>query len=182
MRKNALQLAAALCAMLLTLAACTDDALPAPSAPPDNDIDWIDILPEPEGAFELTEVEFAYYEKFIRTGDISVLYGVDPFSVIRISLQAAVDGNIEHEFSLFHPDTLDGLTLESYLAANNPETAGGPEFLQRMADLFFSQMDQGEFTRDGDRAWVSFYTELGEPLTLSARQNDDGIWLVEFSW
>ena len=181
MSKRILQLAA-VCAMLLTLAACADgigrmDLLPVDDADP-----WIEMLPEASGVFELTEYERAHYEGFIRAGDVSVLYGLEPVSVIRLSIQAAIDGNFEHEFLLFHPDTLGQITLEDHLPPPDapPEFAGTPEFRQHMANLFFSQIDQGYFTQDNERASISFYTETGEAMTLHARQDEGGVWLVEW--
>ncbi|MCL2853261.1 MAG: hypothetical protein FWE20_09560 [Defluviitaleaceae bacterium] len=185
MRKNPLQLmlAAAVCALPLTLTACVDDGVPAPIPPVENviDIDWLDMLPESDGIFELTAAERAFYDEFIRTGDTSVLYGADPVSIIKLSVQAAIDGNFEHEFYLFHPDTIGDMTLEDHLPPPDapPEFAGTPEFRQRMADLFFWRIDEGELELDGGRARISFYTDSGEPMTLGARLNEDGVWLVE---
>ncbi|MCL2853260.1 MAG: hypothetical protein FWE20_09555 [Defluviitaleaceae bacterium] len=138
-------------------------------------------IPETVGVFELSEAERAYYDEYILTGDLSALEGIEPVSVLRVWIQAGIDGNLEHEFNLFHPDTLDGETLEAYLESNSPEFAGSPAIRQRWANVFFSHLEDGEFVvdADGSRGTLIFYTETEERISLSVRQNEAGIWLVE---
>ena len=170
------------CVLLMTFTACVDQSAAIPDLGEDTGLDeWIDMIPDVDGSFVLTVDERELYDEYIRTGNISVLYGAGPVSVIKLSIQAAIDGHFEHEFNLFHPDTLGGLTLEDHLPPPDApsEFAGSPEFRQRIANVFFWQIDQGEFEQDGERACVSFYTGTGESMTLAARLNESGIWLVE---
>ena len=147
-----------------------------------NDL-WLPLIPPAEGTFELTESEHAFYDEFILTGNIAALYGAAPASMIKIQMQAAIDGYFERSFILYHPHTLDGLTPEEYLPT--PETplehTGTPETRQAWANVLFSQIDDGELEIRNDLALVMFYTELDEHVTLWTRQNEDGVWLIEFN-
>ena len=200
----------AICVALLMLAACNQDSGPAPDVvdytpelPPTEEIVitpeietpmaelWEYDIDNPEspfylpadGSFELTEAELAAFEEYVRTGDLAALAGVEPVSVIKIWIQAGIYGHLEHEFNLFHPDTLDGDTLELFIFHNTSDGLDGTvRIRQRFADIFFAEMEAGEFTDEGDRAHISFYAETGEAITLSARLNDEGIWLVERPW
>ena len=203
----------ALCVILLALAACNDEGAPeeplseldqflqsieageeielTPMQPfeipehyldPDHP-DFPFYIPETVGVFELSAAERAYYDEYILTGDQSVLAGVDPLSVLKIWMQAGIDGNFKHEFNLYHQDTLDGHTLEAHLASDVPEIAGSPAIRQRWANVFFSQIDDAEFVERAEggivRGDISFYTEGGELIVIGLRQNEAGIWLVE---
>ncbi|MCL2674832.1 MAG: hypothetical protein FWE92_05825 [Defluviitaleaceae bacterium] len=175
-------------------------APPAPTPPENNtqntsreaaeftqaDIDafnltWLDLIPEAEGSFELSAEERAIYEEYILTGDLSVLEGVNPVSVLKIWLQTGIDGRFEREFFLLHPDTVHGLTVYEYIPQPGTpiEFVGTVETRQRWADLYFSRIADGKTEIEGDLAIVSFYTETGEHMPHRLRLNEDGIWLVE---
>ena len=150
--------------------------------------DWDYDIDNPEspfylpaiGRFELTESELAYYAEYIRTGDLAALYGVEPLSVLKVWIQAGIEGQVYEEFQLFHPDTLYGETFEEYYMMNMSDGMEGTQRVrQRFADIFFAQLEDGDIVEQGDRVLISFDTEVGERLTLSLRLNDDGIWLVE---
>lgn len=157
--------------------------------PEQSEIDEIDIedlpIPHTDAEFTLTDEELALFDEYITYGDISVFYGADPVSVIKILIQSGIYGHFEREFMLFHPDTLFyGESLESYL--EGVDHTGTPALRQSFANLFFSDIDEGvrsdvELLEDGHqrRITVSFFSETSELLTLSARTNDEGIWLVE---
>jgi len=199
------------CSLLFALTACTGSsspaqptpepvATPAPASPENNipnanievveftqaDIDafnefWREFIPEAEGTFELSIDGRALYYEYILSGNLAVFEGVPPLMVLKVWLQAAIDGNFEREFFLIHPDSVQGLTLEEYLPppGTSLEYIGTTETRQWWADLFFSGIQYSEVTIEGDRASVSFYTETGEHMTHWLRQNEDGIWLVE---
>ena len=208
-----MMLVAALCVMLSALGACSDDEvqgeppselqqflqsieagdeieltpmqpieIPEHYLDPDHP-DFPFYIPETVGVFELSAAERAYYDEYILTGDHSVLAGVEPLSVLKIWMQAGIDGNFEREFNLYHYDTLDGRTLEAHLASDVPEIAGSPAIRQRWANVFFSQIDGAEFVEHAEdgvvRGDISFYTEGGELIVIGVRQNDAGIWLIE---
>ena len=202
---------ASLCAMLISLAACTSNEPPAPPQPTPPPIeaqpelplleDEFEIVPtvptadqwefdidNPDspfylpaaGRFELTESELEYYAEYIRTGALAALYGVEPLSVLKVWIQAGIEGHIYEEFQLFHPDTLYGETFEEYYRMNMSDgMEATPRVRQRIADLFFAQLEDGDIVEQGDRVSISFDTEIGERLTLFLRLNEDGIWLVE---
>ena len=142
---------------------------------------WLDTIPLAEGTFGLTQEESEFYEEYIRTGDIAVLYGAGAFQVIKMSIQAAIDGNFEHEFNLFHPDTHAGMTIEVFAPPPDAplEHTGSLETRQRWADFFYGNIDDGVFTDEGNRASISFYSDIGEPVTIWARLHENGIWMVE---
>ena len=191
---------------LLMLAACTQESvgLADPEPPlvedfilepsqelvyelPDiDDPSFPFIIPYAEGEFALNEEEQAAFDEYIYTGDIYVLYGLDPVSVIKIWIQSGIEGHFEREFGLFHPETLfEGENLSVYLDNVDMSTTQG--IRQRFADLFFSDIDNGERSEieeldDGSRLMrVTFLTETNELATLAARTNEAGIWLVERS-
>ena len=138
-------------------------------------------IPETVGRFVLNEDERAYYDQYILMGELSALEGVAPVSILKMWIQAGIDGNFVSEFNLFHPDTLGDFTLEVHLEDDTPEAAGSPAIRQRWADVFFSQIDEGEFVEDesGNRGFLTFYTEMGEQITLTVRRGENDIWLVE---
>jgi len=150
--------------------------------------DWAFDIDNPEspfylpaiGRFGLTESELAYYAEYIRTGDLAALYGVAPMSVLKLWIQAGIEGQIYEEFQLFHPDTLYGETFEEYYFMNMSDGMEATQRVrQRFADIFFAQLEDGDIVEQGNRTIISFDTEIGERLTLTLRLSDDGIWLVE---
>ena len=155
----------------------------APHDEIDDDV-IIDILSETVGEFALSADEQLLFEQYIATGEIEVLRGADPVSVIKILIQSGVYGHFEREFLLFHPDTLFyGEDLEVYL--DNLTTTESVALRQSFANLFFGEIDGGarseiETLENGhQRMSVSFLTGTDELMTLSARTNDYGIWMVE---
>ncbi|MCL2618461.1 MAG: hypothetical protein FWD98_05335 [Defluviitaleaceae bacterium] len=210
-----LMIVAAICASLLALAACTEDPPAPEQPPNIQDItdqggeihispdlneprseyppayfdpadpDFPFEIPPTTGLFGLTDDERALYEAYIATSDLSVLYDAPAVSVMKIWIQAGIDGNNVHEFNLYHPDTLDGLTLEQFLPPPEApwEFIGTPAIRQLWANVFFSQIDDGELIEypgnGANRAVWVFYAEHEERISLSVRRNNDGVWLVE---
>lgn len=142
---------------------------------------WLPQIPEADGVFELTEQEYAIYLEYLQTGDISLMYGLEPLSVMMISIQAAIDGQFEREFGLFYPDSLGGVTIYQYLPppGSTLEETGTTATRQRFADRFYAGLREGTVNGDENRVSVSFLSEDDQPITMWASKNADGIWLVE---
>ena len=143
---------------------------------------WLNEIPQAQHRFELTSGERTLYDAYILTGNLALLEGVPPRSMVRIWLQTAIDGNFEREFALFHPDTTRGMMLHEYTPwPNTPlEYVGTVETRQRWSDLYFSMIDAGHLLFIGDdRASLTFYTETEEEITYSLRLSENGVWLIE---
>jgi len=162
-----------------------------PNAPPQIE-QRPDLFPDLGYRFTLTAEEDAVYQRLLTELSTDVFEGLSPTSVIKVYINAGINGEAEAEWNTFSPVGRTASLGEWVEMSRIDELEEDIASRRSMANIVFGRIDEGiELERDG-RAIVVFYSvpdpdELeddpdfpGVLHTFSTLRNDRGIWEVMF--
>ncbi len=133
--------------------------------------------------FSLSEEETKLYEKYISEKDINIFKDVPAQSVVKVFVQCGIEGELESEFNMFAPETLDGLTLEDYLKVYDSEQIKGTkETRQQYAGIAFSKIDEASFVDEGNTGYIEVTAATNEKLKLQLVKSKNNIWLINYDF
>lgn len=160
--------------------ACTETPAAPPATPPAT----------PPGTqepglmtFELTAEEQAAYDSLSADRDERHLKGLEPVSVAKLYIQAALDEDYETQYALYYTENLgaEGWTLEEYLALPESDRSTRDDVYEVLAPLVHGEFIQSDNSAGYLRYKVKFH-DTGEEVDMGfqMKKDPDNVWKVSF--
>jgi len=152
----------------------------APAVAEPDEIESESETDEDVPVFALNEEEHRIYAAYREVYDIEIFRDVAPVSIAMVFIQCGLDGDIDAEYAMFHPEGLTE-TKEEYTEMNTANDAAlDAERRQYYAGVLFASLRDGAFTEEGSTGFITFTTSLGEEARFYLAKNKDGVWMADY--